>query len=132
MDALPKLKQEHPTLTQRDLMSMGAKQWATCPSKKKEELEKVAAKEKVEYIEVLANYEAGLAAGGDSSSTVPVVKVRKPRAKKVVATPVVPAEVPVVPTPPVVVVEEKKRKKEKKSKKESSGEESAKKKKVCG
>lgn len=119
MDVLPKLKVQHPELTQRDIMSMGAKQWSTCPSKKKDELEKLAATEKAKYEVVLAKYQAGLTVEGSSltsssssssSTAAPAVKAKKSHSKKVAA--VVPE--PVVPA--ATTHEEKKRKKDKKKK----------------
>lgn len=154
MDVLPKLKVERPDLPQRDIMSLGAKEWSTCPAKKKEALESIANKEKAKYDVVLAAYEANLASSSSSSSSAeaalttaapPVVGKKRQRAKSekkvtvpvpIAAAPVVPVSVPVVaasvPVSVPGVQEEKKRKKEKKSKKEGSnpGEESVKKKKV--
>lgn len=122
MDVLPKLKEQHPELTQRDIMSMGAKQWSTCPSKKKEELEKIAATEKAKYEVVLANYQAGLTVEGtsltsssssSSSIAAPAVKAKKSHSKKAAAATVVPESV----APDATNHEEKKRKKDKKKKK---------------
>mmetsp|Transcript_11080 Transcript_11080/g.18101 ORF Transcript_11080/g.18101 Transcript_11080/m.18101 type:complete len:196 (-) Transcript_11080:260-847(-) len=121
MDVLPKLKEQHPELTQRDIMSMGAKQWSTCPAKKKEELEKAAAKEKANYEVVIANYRAGLTVEGtslsssssSSSTSAAPVKAKKSHSKKAAEPSVVPE--PVVPAPSTH--EEKKRKKDKKKKK---------------
>lgn len=150
MEVLPKLKEEHPELPQKDIMSLGAKQWATCPPHKKEALEAIANKEKAAYDAVLAAYDASLAASNTStasssagitqSTAAPVVKAKRPRAKsekkESVTVPIAPPT-PVVSEPlpgsvPVVQTVEKKRKKEKKSKKEAAtpGEESTKKKKV--
>jgi hypothetical protein len=121
MDVLPKLKEEHPELTQRDIMSMGAKQWSMCPPEKKKELEAVASEEKAKYEIVLATYQAGLSSESATSSTstststssstkevaaIPVVKVKKPRAKKVPAPEAPPAPVAAAVPVPVPAVSE--------------------------
>lgn len=150
MEILPKLKGEYPDLTQRDIMSLGAKAWSTIPAQKKQDLEALAAKEKAQYDIVLKSYEADKALGNSaapstSPSSVPAPETAAPpivKAKRAKKAPVpVPETAPVepvvaAPTPaptPTPGQEEKKRKKEKKSKKEppTPSEESAKKKKVC-
>ena len=144
MDALPKLKEAHPELTQRDIMALGAKQWKSCPPKRKEELERIATKEKAEYTIVKAQYEASLKSGDGGASPTDMTSAStenettpKPKSskKKKDATPIATVdETPATPAVHILVEkEEKKKKKEKKNKRDaaSSGEESSKKKKVC-
>jgi hypothetical protein len=71
MEMFPKIKKEQPNLSQKEIIILAAKQWASAPQKKKDELEKAASSEKAKYQQSLETYEAGLALEDVSSKSLP-------------------------------------------------------------
>ena len=137
-EEMPKIKLNHPQLTQREVLTLCAKEWQKCPPKKKEELDSAASVEKEKYKQNLETYEANLASGNtEQNSPPPVKKANKKVAAEKTQTAASDNKPKPLPTEAVADTDkdakshEKKRKKEKKSKKESSNSDgSSKKKKV--
>lgn len=135
-EEMPKIKLNHPQLTQREVLTLCAKEWQKCPPKKKEELDSAASVEKEKYKQNLETYEANLASGNtEQNSPPPVKKANKKVAAEKTQTAASDNKPKPLPTEAVADTDkdakshEKKRKKEKKSKKESSNSDGSSKKK---